>query len=48
MFPLDSDFLLYVKFFIFLTCVFFWVKLGYDAFRRSTRLRHRHRSSDDD
>ena len=42
MFPIDTNLLLLVKFFIFLTCVFFWIKLGYDAFSRSTRLRHRH------
>ena len=39
MFPLNPELLLYVKFFIFLTCVMFWVKLAYDALMKAARPR---------
>ena len=45
MFPLSQEILLFAKFFVFFTCVFFWVKLAYDGLKRSARIRlgyHRH------
>ena len=39
MHPVDPDLLFFIKVFIFLTCVIFWVKLAYDAIMKSTRLR---------
>jgi hypothetical protein len=41
MFPLDQNLLFYVKFFVFVTCVVFWVKLIYDSLKKSTRPRSR-------
>jgi hypothetical protein len=41
MHPLNPELLFFIKVFIFLTCVIFWVKLAYDAIRKSTRLRSR-------
>ena len=41
MFPLNSEFLLYVKAFIFLTCVMFWVKLAFDILMKGARPRSR-------
>jgi len=38
MFPLNPELLLLVKFFMFITCVVFWVKLAYDGVVRSSRL----------
>ncbi|MCE9615598.1 MAG: hypothetical protein K8T26_15115 [Lentisphaerae bacterium] len=42
MFPLDPDLMMFLKFFILFTCLFFWIKLGYDAAFRSYRSRHHH------
>lgn len=41
MFPVQSELLFWVKLFIFVTCVFFWVKFIYDWIRRSNRLSSR-------
>ncbi len=41
MFPLDRDFLLLVKFFVVLTCVFFWIRLIYLALSRRHNINHR-------
>ena len=48
MFPVNADFLLLIKFFIFFTCVIFWVKVAYDALKRSARLRRHYRSGDEE
>lgn len=41
--PVDPDLLMFLKFFIVFTCIFFWIKLGYDAAFRHYRGRgHRH------
>jgi len=35
MFPMEQDTLLFMKLFVFFTCICFWIKLGVDAlFRR--------------
>ena len=50
MLPINSDLLLFIKFFVVFTCVFFWIKLIYDVFRRSLGLRqyhHRRHSQED-
>lgn len=52
MFPLDPTLLLFVKFFVVFTCVFFWIRLAYyhimdtSIRKRSYRVgeEHRHRS----
>ena len=42
--PLDPDLLLYLKFFVVFTCVFFWIRLAYRwAFRQYRGYSHRHR-----
>ncbi len=46
--PVDGDVLLLVKYFIFLTCVFFWIKLAYDAMKRGSRTHSRHRREDEE
>jgi hypothetical protein len=35
MFPLHRDLLMILKFFVVLTCIFFWVRLAYLAVRRA-------------
>ena len=42
MLPLDADLLIFVKFFVVLTCVFFWIKLAYDSLMRQYHHRRRH------
>ena len=39
MFPLSQDILLYMKFFVFFTCVAFWIRLGYRWLMHYHRLR---------
>ena len=49
MFPITPDILLLVKYFIFITCICFWVKLAYDGMKRSSHLHsRRHRYDEDD
>ena len=43
MLPLDPDFLLFLKFFVVLTCFFFWIRLGYNALMAGHRRRRRYR-----
>jgi hypothetical protein len=45
MFPLDRDLLLLIKFFVVLTCVFFWVRLIYLGIKRHHDI-HGHRMDD--
>ena len=40
MFPLDHSLLIFLKFFVVTTCIFFWVRLAYDQIF-SRELRHR-------
>ena len=40
-FPVQSELLFWIKLFIFVTCIFFWIKLIYDWIRRSNRLSSR-------
>ncbi len=42
MFPLDRDFLLLVKFFVVLTCIFFWIRLVYISIRRRHNIYRNH------
>jgi hypothetical protein len=45
--PIDPDILLFLKFFVVVTCVFFWIRLGYLwLFRQYLRPRHRHEHYD--
>ena len=46
--PANPEFLLLVKFFIFFTCVIFWGKVGYDALKKSARLRRHHHRDDEE
>ena len=43
MFPLDPDLLMFLKFFIVFTCIFFWIKLGWDALFGGYRHHHHRR-----
>ena len=42
MLPLDPDLLIFIKFFIFVTCIIFWIKLGYEALQKSMRMHSHH------
>jgi hypothetical protein len=42
MFPLDRNLLLFLKFFVVLTCFFFWIRLIYLAIQRQHRIYSRH------
>ena len=42
MLPLDSDVLMFIKFFVVFTCIFFWIKLGYDVLMRHHHIHRRH------
>jgi len=47
MLPIDPNLLLIVKFFVLLTCIFFWIKLLFDQISKSMRMRsHYHRHED--
>jgi hypothetical protein len=48
MFPLTPDILLLVKYFIFITCICFWVKMAYEAMKRSSHLHSRHHRYEED
>jgi len=39
--PLDSDFLLFLKFFVVMTCFVFWIRLAYLWLFRQYRSHHR-------
>ena len=41
MFPLDRNVLMFLKFFVVLTCVFFWIRLAYLAIMRRHRIDYR-------
>jgi hypothetical protein len=40
MFPLDPMIVFFAKFFVFVTCVFFWLRLFYHWLARGYRRRH--------
>ena len=50
MFPLDSEWLMFLKLVVVITCIFFWIRLGYRALMRDQWIRrhHRHRQYDED
>ena len=40
--PLDPDFLMFLKFFVVMTCFVFWIRLGYHwLFRQYRSFHHR-------
>ncbi len=41
MLPLDPDLLMWLKFFVVFTCIFFWINLGYNILMRKDRMRRR-------
>jgi len=41
--PLDPDFLMFLKFFVVLTCVVFWIRLAYHWLFRQYRGHNRRR-----
>ena len=42
MLPLEPDFLMFIKFFVVLTCVVFWIRLGVIWAWRQHRMRSHH------
>ncbi len=42
MFPLNPDLLLFLKFFVVGTCVFFWIRLAFYGLMGTRRHRHHH------
>ena len=42
MFPLDPFFLFLLKFFVVITCMVFWLRLGVRALMRHHRVHHGH------
>ena len=43
MFPLDRNLLLFIKFFVVITCLFFWIRLIYFAISRRHTIDHTRR-----
>ncbi len=41
MFPIDRDLLMFLKIFVVLTCMFFWIRLVYLAIMRHNRIDRR-------
>ena len=41
MFPIQADLLFWIKLFVFITCVFFWIKVIYDWVRKENRMHGR-------
>jgi hypothetical protein len=39
MLPLNPDLLIWTKFFVVFTCIFFWINLGYKVMMRHHRVR---------
>lgn len=41
MLPLDTDLLMFIKYFVVITCFVFWLRLGYHWLMRGFRMRDR-------